>query len=451
MISSSSTDFYLYDEELFHRHENAKPPIESYYFFPNDLETVEFNVKHPHKTLRRIFEAVISNFDIYEEDKLKELEQGIIVHNTKNPNNMCVLPQNYNPLEKRRYLQATGFDIKKTINLLIENIKWRSELIPPKISDKIIQLLNCGFMYVHGRDNNYRPIIVLQAKVYMDKKDMYTYDDWLNTVIFFMEYIVNNMLIPGQVENWNIITDLEGVSVLGIPSDLKKFMAVLQANYRCRLFVNYILGMGFFVRGVWAIVKTMLDETTVRKVQILSSSDLSKILTFINPEQVEKKFGGTSPNIVPGGHNLFPPVMPSTNFLTKNQIRNKVLISEEDYQNRYQNNLITHPSPYFLKRLEEEKELVRQEQLLKEKLILEKLEYEKSLEIIKTHKEFSNVNYDIYSETTDSSRGKIKVAQKNFNQTRGSFLSWVEEKNNFEHNTPDIFIDSSNFNMKLNH
>ena len=36
-------------------------------------------------------------------------------------------------------------------------------------------------------------------------------------ISFFIEYVINEMLIPGQVENWNIIINLKGMSLWSIP------------------------------------------------------------------------------------------------------------------------------------------------------------------------------------------------------------------------------------------
>lgn len=36
-------------------------------------------------------------------------------------------------------------------------------------------------------------------------------------VTYFLDYIVLNLFLPGQVENWIVMTDLNGVSMMGIP------------------------------------------------------------------------------------------------------------------------------------------------------------------------------------------------------------------------------------------
>jgi hypothetical protein len=368
-------DYYMDYEELRKRHEEAKPPTEAYLFFPGPHQIVEYNEKDPKKTLRRIFESKTAEFLKWEDTKLKEFEEEIKKHNSKKkPEDRFFLPVDYKKEEVRRYLQATGFNCTKSLELLKENIRWRKELIPPKMNDKIMEILNCGFIYVHGRDNNYRPIMVLNANTYMKLKDKYPFEDWLNSVIVFMEYIIKNLLIPGQVENWNIITDLNGVSLVFFPSDMKKIMGVLQSNYRCRLYVNYLLGMGSILRGIWNIIKGMLDETTVRKVRILDDKNTSEIFTFIHEDQVEQRFGGKAKDVVPGLHNCFPPIMPSKHFLKNNQTKENVLISETEYKRRHLNGNLTVTGEYYVNKWgqEEENLKLKFEDEKREKEILEK-------------------------------------------------------------------------------
>jgi hypothetical protein len=327
---------------------------------------------------------------------MKELSEEIKKYNEKHKDKQLILPKDYNIVEKARYLQATGFKSSKTIELLLENIEWRSKLIPPAITPKVVELLNCGFMYVHGRDNNYRPILVINAEYYIKLQDKYSFNDWLQFIIFFMEYLVNELLIPGQVENWNIISDLSNVSMIFLPKDMKRIMGVLQSNYRCRLYVNYILGMSTILKGIWNFVKTFLDEMSVKKVQFIDDKNKSVILNNINEEQVERRFGGTAPNVVPGAHNLFPPIFPSANFQKKTK---KVdLLTEEKYKEMYKANKLTVVNEYFVdkwKKGEEEELLKKQQEMLMKKQEDERVEKEMQ-ERVRIEQESKNPVKEIY-------------------------------------------------------
>lgn len=377
MIDQPNLEYYLEDEEMRRRHEESKPPVEAYLYIPSSTDIVLFDPKNPKKMLRRVFEMKYEGYKDFELEKMKELDEEIQKLNKKNSNDPLIFPQGCSLYEKFRYLQATAYDCAQTVKLLKENIRWRAQLIPPKISSKVVELLNCGFMYIHGRDNCFRPVLVLNAGVYMKLKDKHPFEEWLNCVIFFMEYLINNLLIPGQIENWNIITDLGGVSLIFLPGDLKKIMGVLQSNYRCRLYVNFIIGMSTILRGIWAFVKSFLDETTVKKIRFLNDDTMSEIFEFINRDQVEERFGGTAKNIVAGGNRCFPPIMPNNNCGRTN---NTVLISEEKYKEMHLKNQLTVTGDYYLKKWERE-ELEMQIKQQEEKRLQEEREFQEQAKV----------------------------------------------------------------------
>lgn len=74
-------------------------------------------------------------------------------------------------------------------------------------------------MYFSGRDCNYKPIIVLDAKKVRDSS--INVNDLVNVLGFFFNFIVENMMIEGQVENWVIIIDLGKIGfgdIMGVSS-----------------------------------------------------------------------------------------------------------------------------------------------------------------------------------------------------------------------------------------
>lgn len=78
----------------------------------------------------------------------------------------------------------------------------------------------------------------------------------------------------------------------------------------------------------------------------------------IRRDNVEVDMGGTAPNARIGEENgIFPPRMPSEHFLLESQNADDILISEEEYINKYKNGEIPKDlaSPYILNKLEEMK------------------------------------------------------------------------------------------------
>jgi hypothetical protein len=327
-------------------HKIIKPPHDAYLFFPTDFDIVEVDKKNPEKIQRRIFEG---KYDLlpYEKQKLENLYDEIEKHNSnkKNQNIQVIFANGWKECDTLRIHQATNYKAQNTINLLIEHFKWKASYFPLTLTNKTCEILNSGFIYIHGRDFQFRPLFIINAKFYIDNMDKYIYDDWLACIVYLMEYMINNLLIPGQVENWNIIFDCCGVSLLGLPKDMKRFASVLQSNYRCRLFVNFVYGMGTFMNFLWGMAKVFLDEITVKKVRMSKKGQFKEMLSLIHPEQLEKKYGGTAPDVT---GNYFPPIMPSNKYVKEE----KVLVSEQIYRENLKSKVVV-PSPYFEYKIKE--------------------------------------------------------------------------------------------------
>lgn len=65
--------------------------------------------------------------------------------------------------------------------------------------------------YLCGRDCRLRPILVFDVQKIVDNKA--SNEDLLDTITYFFIYIINNLLIEGQIETWVSIID---VNLLGL-------------------------------------------------------------------------------------------------------------------------------------------------------------------------------------------------------------------------------------------
>jgi hypothetical protein len=137
------------------------------------------------------------------------------------------------------------------------------------------------------------------------------------------------MLLPGQVENWVVLTDLakNGLGNLSL-SSLKQVLHILQANYRCRLGVNYIINPPKSIWMLWSCIKPFLDSMTIDKIKITNASYSSEMMTMFNPYQVEERYGGKAPNLT----YFWPPTIPDTPFAAEGK---KIQLSTNDSYSRY--------------------------------------------------------------------------------------------------------------------
>ena len=197
----------------------------------------------------------------YEKEKLEELYK-YITEKENDINNF--FPEWWLESDTLRYLQATNYDVKKTYNLIKENLKSTDQAI--KIIDKRIRfILNYGFIYMYGRDMHFRPIIIVEVKKSCELLDKlnYTFDELSQAMLFFMNYIVNYILLPGQIENWILICDLKDVGI-GKLNQFKNILSSLN-KFRGRVFRNYILNLGSFMRTAASGFLSFFGSNSIKK------------------------------------------------------------------------------------------------------------------------------------------------------------------------------------------
>jgi len=105
---------------------------------------------------------------------------------------------------------------------------------------EVAELLTLGAFYVHGRDHFYRPILIMNCTKFQFKK--IPDETYIRFLCFFFEYVTQNILLPGHVETWVNIADMGHWGMTQLPiSSLRKLSKIIQANFKCRLGINYVI------------------------------------------------------------------------------------------------------------------------------------------------------------------------------------------------------------------
>ena len=74
------------------------------------------------------------------------------------------------------------------------------------------------------------------------------------TLVIIMDFMISNLLIEGQVENYILIMNLEEAN-FGLRNVIMKILSFTSNAYRGRLFASYILSMPTIIR--WGFVESM--------------------------------------------------------------------------------------------------------------------------------------------------------------------------------------------------
>ena len=331
-------------EELFNRIQECPKciihtPPSSYYFFPSKNDEYQYlnnNNQNPIKLIRYIFEKKNkSNYKSFENEIYEKFFNFL-------KSKKILLPHNWRESDTRRFLQSTYFDIEKTLEKIIQYIKFE---IPKLPFNSYKQILSSRFLYMHGLDINYCPILVANGKIFMEIIDKYPIENFICAINTIITYLMKHFFIPGQVENWVMIADLKEVSIWDPPLKLLKIFEFFQNKYIFRLKYLYIYGMESILNFCFNIIKNVLDVRTTNKIKFIDNqNDINNIvLTNIHSSQIERKYGGDANNLF---HDLdFPFILPSKEYqIEKNR---KEIINEEEYIKKYKNNELCVFSPYL--------------------------------------------------------------------------------------------------------
>ena len=420
----TNTPYFIENLILLKRHKQALPPKESYLFFPRGDEIILLNNKKPEKSLRRIFYN--TPYTEYENNKIKTYKRIINSH----PENKELFPKNWNDALNLMFIYSTDCDLEKAYERMIKYFKWYNNFFPLSFTpkDKVIEILNSGFAYCFGRDHEFRPNLIVQPYIYQDKLRNHSGEDLLRACIFLCEYVKNNLLIPGQIENWNMIVNLKGTNILTVPDPIKKVITCLSDNFLAKLYKTYIFNLSLILRILYKLICKFLEEVTVNKFVIITKNDRT-ILNYIRSDNLEKKFGGDVDNFIYSDNNLFPPNMPlSGKFLLDNENPKELLITPEEYKKRIKNLPEESLSPFILEEIKnEEKEKKLEEEKRNKEEILIKLKEEQE----KNEKDINDMMFENDWEIKD------EFLQNEINEiSNPNFISYSFQKylNNFNTN-----------------
>lgn len=287
--------------------ETVAAPLEAYRFWPSG-EAITYG--EGKKTVRFIFYRV--RFSDYEEEQLSQFERYM-----RNNYPDFVYPDWLVKEERIRVLLGCKFDLKKSADAIFASIEWRHTQAPRSfysLYEHCQGVLQSGAIYIHGRDHRYRPLLVLNVER-MNLRE-HPVGEYRALICFLLEFTSKTMMIPGQVENWVVITDLCRTSLFDLPiSELKSLIKLLQDNFRCRMTVNYIVNAPTSITFAWRIIKVAIEEHTLRKIKIMKTAHAPELRSHFAPHQYEEKYGGTAPNAT----LFWPPVMPSGPYHAENE------------------------------------------------------------------------------------------------------------------------------------
>jgi len=124
-----------------------------------------------------------------------------------------------------------------------------------------------------------------------------------------MEYMLWYMMIPGRIENTNVIVDLKNLGLTQLPlSALNDIYKVMSHHYIGRVFKFYVVNLSWVPNTISGAVKAILTDRQKQKLNILD--DVKELQKSFALHMLEEDLGGTRPNLT----EFFPFEMPAGPF-----------------------------------------------------------------------------------------------------------------------------------------
>ena len=238
-----------------------------------------------------------------------------------------------------RFLVFNDYNQENTINCIEQYISNKKAILHFPINKPPLNYyttLNKGCIYVNGKDSFYRPIIIFNWDLLIEEIQCTSKNYIFQVLFYFFHFVIEMLLLPGQIEQWNIILDSNHKN-LNYSDDFKYIMFLLIDSFPKRLNLIFILNCDSINGYMWKLLKLALEnKTQTNNIVHILDSEKSLLFSYINPVQIEQKYGGKGIN---KEKDFFPPYinlhLDSNDYHTEGII--PPLISEEEYKIKMRN------------------------------------------------------------------------------------------------------------------
>ena len=156
------------------------------------------------------------------------------------------------------------------------------------------------------------------------------------------------MFIPGQVEQWITICDLNNMSMTSLPrKQILGFGDICQNNLMYFLFRSFYTHVGWGQRLFYKAAAAFIDPETKLKIVLSGEGNPEQLVQLFHPDQLEQRFGGRRPTPT----NFWPPYI-GPEFIPeaeKAELHANNLIPPEAYDQILVDNPELHVHPLRLK------------------------------------------------------------------------------------------------------
>lgn len=225
----------------------------------------------------------------------------------------------------RRFLRARKSDVSKALSMFLDYIQWRKDAQVDEITQtysfpEAAKVAEIYPRFYHKTDKLGRPVYYeILGNMHVDTLfSVTTPERLIKGYIREYEKLLNyrftacSLKAGRHIDQGCSILDLKGVPLSQfnqVRKVVQQVSSVAQNYYPETLGKMFIINAPFLFKGIWQIIKPMLDENTVAKISVLGSHYQADLLEVIDPENLPVAFGGkctSPPDVGPWNDNSVP-------------------------------------------------------------------------------------------------------------------------------------------------
>ncbi|KAF1839586.1 phosphatidylinositol transfer protein CSR1 [Decorospora gaudefroyi] len=241
-----------------------------------------------------------------------------------------------------RFLRARKWDVEKALVMMISTMQWRlnemhvdddimkngelaalqttGDAKAKKNADDFLTQLRMGKSYLHGLDNEGRPMCFVRARLH--KAGEQTEESLERFTVYTIE--TARMLLRPPIDTATIVFDMTDFSMANMDYTPVKFMIkCFEANYPESLGTVLVYRAPWVFNAVWSIVKGWLDPVVAGKVHFAKTID--ELSQYVPKSQIPTELGGDEkweykyPEPVPGENDKMAEEGPKQALQTERQ------------------------------------------------------------------------------------------------------------------------------------
>jgi hypothetical protein len=192
-----------------------------------------------------------------------------------------------------RFLTSKDFNVEMALKNLLESLVWRNEsgvkyVTAYHVKEEILK----NKINIFGYDKEDRLVACVRVRYHIPAESDKRQAEKL--LLFFAER-AKSFLKP-ENETCTLIFDLTDFNISNMDYDIIKYMVRIFTDYYPETLGQLlVVNSPLIFKGIWRIVRPLLDAKTAKKIQFLSSP---KLINYIDESILPPDLGGTNTNII---------------------------------------------------------------------------------------------------------------------------------------------------------